>query len=169
MTAQGPHEPTHGALTMAGPEYVADAPDGGAVIVTGVFDLLHVGHVRFLTAVRTRGHPLLVGVEDDRRTQGWKGPGRPLQAAVERAEILLALRAVDGVFLIHGDPEVTDWRSYADLLAPLRPVALAHTAADPHTDAKRRAATALGARAWEFPATPARSTTRIAAALAAGR
>ncbi|GFH66992.1 MULTISPECIES: adenylyltransferase/cytidyltransferase family protein [Streptomyces] len=140
---------------------VPEAARGGAAVVTGVFDLLHVGHVRFLTEVRERGLPLLVGVEDDRRTRGWKGPERPFQPEAERAEILRALRAVDGTFLVHGDPSVTDWTAYAALLAPLAPGAMAWTAHDPYTAQKRRAAAELGARAWEIGETPGRSTTRI--------
>nr|WP_241682910.1 adenylyltransferase/cytidyltransferase family protein [Actinomadura sp. J1-007] len=144
-----------------------ELPDGatapsGATIVTGVFDLLHVGHVRFLDAARAQGHPLVVGVEDDARTRAWKGPGRPYQTEAERAEILAALRSVDGVFIVHGALDVVDWRAYADLFAPLRPAALAYTAEDPHGAGKREAAAVLGAEVWELPAIPGRSTTRIA-------
>ncbi|WP_234344661.1 cytidyltransferase [Streptomyces sp. NRRL B-3253] len=101
------------------------------------------------------------GVEDDRRTRGWKGPARPFQPEEERAELLRALRPVDGTFLVHGDPSVTDWTAYTTLLAPLAPGAMAWTAHDPYTEQKRRAAAGLGARAWEIAETPDRSTTRI--------
>ncbi|MER7068796.1 adenylyltransferase/cytidyltransferase family protein, partial [Streptomyces albidoflavus] len=151
-----------GGLTLSWPGgVVPEAAAGGAAVVTGVFDLLHVGHVRFLAAVRERGLPLLVGVEDDRRTRGWKGPARPFQPEEERAELLRALRPVDGTFLVHGDPSVTDWTAYTALLAPLAPGAMAWTAHDPYTEQKRRAAAGLGARAWEIAETPDRSTTRI--------
>jgi cytidyltransferase-like protein len=133
----------------------AEAP----AIVTGVFDVLHVGHVRFLGDIRGRGLPLVVGVEDDVRVRAWKGPGRPVNPAAERAEMLAALRCVDGVFIVSGPPEVADWESYADLLRPLRPAALAFTAGDPYTEAKRRGAAALGVEAWELPLTEGRSTT----------
>ncbi|MER7784516.1 adenylyltransferase/cytidyltransferase family protein [Streptomyces sp. ZG43] len=151
-----------GGLTLSWPGgAVPEAAAGGAAVVTGVFDLLHVGHVRFLAEVRERGLPLLVGVEDDRRTRGWKGPARPFQPAEERAELLRALRPVDGTFLVHGDPSVTDWTAYTALLAPLAPGAMAWTAHDPYTEQKHRAAAGLGARAWEIAETPDRSTTRI--------
>ncbi|MBB6170842.1 cytidyltransferase-like protein [Nocardiopsis mwathae] len=135
-------------------------------VVTGVFDVLHVGHVRFLTAIRDRGLPLVVGVEDDARVRAWKGPGRPVNPDTERAEMLSALACVDGVFVISGPPETADWETYADLLRPLAPAALAFTAGDTYTDAKRRGAAALGAEAWELPLTPGRSTTAALGRLA---
>ena len=133
----------------------------GAVVVTGVFDLLHVGHVRYLSAVAARGLPLVVGVEDDPRVRAWKGPTRPLNTAVERAEVLAALRAVSGVFVVSGPPEAHHPEDYIDLLAPLRPGALAHTAGDPHAGGRAAAAALLGAECWELEAIPERSTTRI--------
>ncbi|SHF09148.1 adenylyltransferase/cytidyltransferase family protein [Streptoalloteichus hindustanus] len=129
------------------------------VVVTGVFDVLHVGHVRFLTAAREHGGSLVVGVEDDRRVRAWKGPGRPVHPADERAEVLAALRCVDGTFVVSGDPTVTGWEQYVELLRPLAPAALAFTEGDPHALPKRRAATALGAAAIELPLTQGRSTT----------
>src|SRR5690606_14015599 len=54
-------------------------------VVTGAFDILHVGHVRYLKSVRARGFPLVVGVESDERVRAWKGPGRPINPAEERA------------------------------------------------------------------------------------
>src|SRR5690625_7961670 len=73
------------------------------VVVTGAFDVLHVGHVRFLTEVRERRPdlPVVVGVEDDERVRGWKGPSRPVNTADERAEVLAALPCVDCVFIIN--------------------------------------------------------------------
>ncbi|CAM4296441.1 adenylyltransferase/cytidyltransferase family protein [Nocardiopsis rhodophaea] len=135
-------------------------------VATGVFDVLHVGHVRFLSAIRDRGLPLVVGVEDDERVRAWKGPGRPVNPDVERAEMLDALACVDGVFIISGPPETADWETYAELLRPLDPAALAFTAGDTYTEAKRRGAAALGAEAWELPLTPGRSTTAALGRLA---
>ncbi|GAA1777299.1 adenylyltransferase/cytidyltransferase family protein [Streptomonospora arabica] len=137
-------------------------PDSPAapVVVTGAFDVLHVGHVRFLSDVRRRRPdlPLVVGVEDDARVRGWKGPSRPVNPDDERAEVLSALICVDGVFVISGPGDVTSWDAYADLLRPLGIAALAFTDGDPHTEAKRRGADALGAEAWEMPMTRGRST-----------
>ncbi len=86
----------------------------GLVVVTGAFDLLHVGHLRFLEAARRLGNRLMVGVESDERVRGWKGPNRPVQTEEDRCELLAALRMVDDVFLITG--ERTDPDFYSDLL-----------------------------------------------------
>jgi rfaE bifunctional protein nucleotidyltransferase chain/domain len=73
----------------------------GAVIVltNGVFDLLHVGHVRYLRAARDLGDVLFVGMNSDGSVREIKGPGRPFVPAEERAEILCALASVDYVVL----------------------------------------------------------------------
>lgn len=140
----------------------------GAAVVTGVFDILHVGHVRFLSTVAERGLPLVVGVEDDERVRAWKGPTRPLNTAIERAELLAALRAVAGVFIVTGPPEAHGPEDYIDLFAPIEPGALAHTAGDPHAGGRCAAAALLGAECWELPAIPGRSTTRIVNAAGKG-
>ena len=88
------------------------------VVVTGVFDLLHIGHLRFLEAARRLGDRLTVGVESDERVQRWKGPTRPIQTEDDRMALLAALRVVDEVFLIDSEP--VDPEFYAHLLQPLR-------------------------------------------------
>ena len=77
---------------------------GGRVVFTnGVFDLLHPGHVRYLTAARGLGDLLIVGVNSDRSVRAIKEPGRPLNPETERAEVLLGLRCVDVVVMFHDD------------------------------------------------------------------
>lgn len=136
------------------------------VVVTGVFDVLHVGHVRFLRSIAERGLPLVVGIESDERVRAWKGPGRPVNPAEERAETIAALSCVTGSFVIEGPPAVADWAAYAELLRPLAPAALAFTAGDRYTQAKIRGADALGAQTWELPFTAGRSTTAALGRLA---
>ena len=67
------------------------------VFTNGVFDLLHVGHVRYLGAARSLGSALIVAINSDNAVRGLKGPDRPVTDQDERAEILAALRAVDYV------------------------------------------------------------------------
>lgn len=67
------------------------------VFTNGVFDLLHVGHVRYLAAARSLGDALLVAVNSDGTVRKLKGEGRPIVNEHERAEILAALRQVDFV------------------------------------------------------------------------
>jgi D-glycero-beta-D-manno-heptose 1-phosphate adenylyltransferase len=68
-------------------------------LANGCFDLLHVGHVRYLRAARALGGRLIVAVNDDRSVRALKGRGRPLIPANERAEILAALEDVDAVVI----------------------------------------------------------------------
>jgi D-beta-D-heptose 7-phosphate kinase/D-beta-D-heptose 1-phosphate adenosyltransferase len=67
------------------------------VFTNGVFDLLHVGHVRYLAEARALGDALLVAINSDRTVRELKGPDRPIFNQAERAEILAALRFVDYV------------------------------------------------------------------------
>ena len=68
-------------------------------LANGCFDLLHVGHVRYLRAARELGGKLVVAVNSDDSVRGLKGAGRPLMPAAERAEILAALADVDAVVI----------------------------------------------------------------------
>ena len=73
------------------------------VLANGVFDLLHVGHVRYLAAARALGDVLFVGVNGDAAVRRLKGAGRPLLPAAERVELLAALRPVDHVVVFEED------------------------------------------------------------------
>ena len=72
----------------------------------GCFDLLHVGHVRYLRGAAAEADRLIVAVNDDRSVAGLKGEGRPILPAAERAELVAALRGVDYV-VIFPEPTVT--------------------------------------------------------------
>lgn len=80
----------------------------------GHFDLIHVGHLRYLQAARAEGDALVVAINDDDSVARLKGPGRPVVPAAERAELLAALTPVDFVVVFQGD-------SPAPLLAELQP------------------------------------------------
>lgn len=69
------------------------------VFTNGVFDLLHVGHVRYLTEARALGDALVVAINSDRTVRELKGPDRPVFDQAERAEILAALKVVDYVIV----------------------------------------------------------------------
>jgi rfaE bifunctional protein nucleotidyltransferase chain/domain len=71
----------------------------------GCFDLLHVGHVRYLRGAAAEADRLIVAVNDDRSVAGLKGAGRPILPAADRAELVAALRGVHYVVLF-GDPNV---------------------------------------------------------------
>jgi rfaE bifunctional protein nucleotidyltransferase chain/domain len=71
----------------------------------GCFDLLHVGHVRYLRSAAAEGDRLIVAVNDDASVATLKGEGRPVQSAADRAELVAALRGVDYV-VVFGDRTV---------------------------------------------------------------
>jgi D-glycero-beta-D-manno-heptose 1-phosphate adenylyltransferase len=85
----------------------AVARDRGAgrslALANGCFDLLHVGHVRYLQAAAAEASRLIVAVNDDETVTRLKGPGRPAMSAVERAEIIAALEAVDYVVIFRDE------------------------------------------------------------------
>ena len=80
----------------------------------GCFDLLHVGHIRYLESAAREADVLVVAVNDDATVRQLKGPGRPILAASDRAELVAALRSVDYVVIF---PEPT----VGPLLNALRP------------------------------------------------
>lgn len=71
------------------------------VFTNGHFDLLHVGHLRYLQAARALGDVLVVGVNDDAVTTARKGPSRPILPEDERAELVAGLACVDYVAIFH--------------------------------------------------------------------
>lgn len=75
------------------------------VLANGCFDLLHVGHVRFLRGAKSLGGRLIVAMNSDASVRRLKGNGRPLMPAEERAEIIAALADVDAV-VIFDEPDV---------------------------------------------------------------
>jgi rfaE bifunctional protein nucleotidyltransferase chain/domain len=84
------------------------------VLANGLFDLLHVGHLRYLGASRRLGDVLVVALNDDRSARRLRGAGRPLVPARDRARLVAAVRGVDLVLLFGG-------RTVATVLRRLRP------------------------------------------------
>jgi len=95
---------------------VAEARSKGSriVLANGCFDVLHVGHIRYLQGARELGDVLIVGVNSDRQVAIQKGAGRPILPAIERAELLAALESVSYV-TIFDEPTVEE------LLLKLKP------------------------------------------------
>ena len=84
------------------------------VFTNGVFDLLHVGHLRYLQQAWALGDALIVGLNSDRSVRANKGAGRPITPEAERAEILSALACVDGVVVFDEDTPL-------EIIAALQP------------------------------------------------
>ena len=89
-------------------------PAPRVVLANGLFDPLHVGHVRYLRGARRLGDLLVVAINDDRSARLLRGPGRPLVPARDRARLVGAIEGVDAVVLFSG-------RTVAPILETLRP------------------------------------------------
>ncbi|NLF22519.1 MAG: D-glycero-beta-D-manno-heptose 1-phosphate adenylyltransferase [Lentisphaerae bacterium] len=129
--------------------------DGQRVVFTnGCFDILHGGHVQYLTAARGQGDVLIVGVNSDASVRRNKGPRRPIVPEDERAALLLALRCVDYVVVFDEDtPE--------RLIETLLPDVLVKGRDWAHFVAGREAVEAAGGRVVLADLVPGRSTTSL--------
>jgi rfaE bifunctional protein nucleotidyltransferase chain/domain len=132
--------------------------EGKTIVFTnGCFDILHVGHVRYLAAARRLGDILVVGLNSDDSVRELKGAGRPLNSEEDRAEVLAALEAVDHV-IVFGEKRVSN------LVRELAPDVYAkggdYTAdsLDPDEVAVLRE---IGAKIEILPLVPGKSTTRL--------
>lgn len=120
----------------------------------GCFDLLHPGHIRLLEYAKSLADVLIVGINTDAGVQRLKGPARPLLAEQERAEVLCALAAVDGVVLF-------DEETPRELIAELLPDILMKGADWSHFIAGREEVEAAGGQVIAAPLEAGYSTTAI--------
>jgi rfaE bifunctional protein nucleotidyltransferase chain/domain len=129
--------------------------EGKTVVFTnGCYDLLHPGHVRLLEQARSAGDVLIVGLNTDASVRRAKGPARPLVPERERAEVLLALEAVDAVVLFEEDTPRA-------LIADLLPDVLVKGADWAHFIAGREEVEAAGGSVLAVALEPGHSTTAI--------
>jgi rfaE bifunctional protein nucleotidyltransferase chain/domain len=125
------------------------------VFTNGCFDLLHIGHIRYLKSAKAEGDVLLVGLNSDRSVRQIKGPARPIVSENERAEILASLACVDFVtFFDEPDPLATIRVLMPDVLVK---------GADWEKDAivGKDVVEANGGRVVRIPVTEGASTSRI--------
>jgi rfaE bifunctional protein nucleotidyltransferase chain/domain len=126
------------------------------VFTNGCFDLMHVGHVRYLAAARDAGDLLVVAINDDASVQRLKGPERPLVPEAARAEVLAALAAVDLVTTFGEDTP-------AEIVAALLPDVLVKGADwAPDQVVGRDVVEANGGRVLLVPVVEGFSTTALA-------
>lgn len=132
------------------------------VFTNGCFDLLHVGHVRYLQLARDLGDALLVALNSDASVRALKGPSRPITPEQDRAEVMGALAAVDFV-TIFSEARVTD------VIAAIRPhiyVKGGDYTVETLDAGERAALEAAGTEIRILPLTPGKSTTGIVKKLA---
>jgi len=127
-----------------------------AILTNGVFDILHVGHVRYLQAARGLGDRLIVGLNSDTSARQLKGPDRPLVGQMERAEILCALSSVDLVVIF----DAPTAESLVDALQPD-----IYVKGGDYSDGRALPEATVvsrhGGRVVILPLTPGRSTSRM--------
>jgi D-glycero-beta-D-manno-heptose 1-phosphate adenylyltransferase len=134
------------------------------VFTNGCFDLLHLGHVRYLAAARGLGDLLVVGLNGDESVRELKGQNRPINSQADRAEILAALEAVDHV-IVFEEKRVTE------LLKDLRPDIYAKGGdytRESLDRGERRLLEALGTRIEIVPLVEGKSTTNLIGAIKGG-
>lgn len=141
------------------------AADGRqAVFTNGCFDLLHVGHVRYLQQARALGDALVIGLNSDASVRALKGEGRPINSAADRAEVLAALSCVDRVVEFEGERAT-------GLIEAIRPQIYAkggdYTAETLNSE-ERGALDAVGARIEILDLVAGKSTTDTIAAMQEG-
>jgi rfaE bifunctional protein nucleotidyltransferase chain/domain len=128
-------------------------------LANGVFDLFHVGHLRYLQGAKALADVLVVAVNSDASTRGLKGPGRPLVPEGERVEILLGLACVDHVVLF-------DTPDVVPVIRSLRPeVQVKGTDYTPETIPERAEVQSYGGRVAVAGDPKGHSTTEILARL----
>lgn len=127
------------------------------VVTNGCFDLLHVGHVTYLEAARSRGDALLVGLNGDDSVRQLKGPGRPLNPEADRARVLAALACVDGVCIF---PEMRATRFLSEAVPEVYVKGGDYTLNTMDPD-ERRAIEAVGGHMEFIPFVPGHSTTAL--------
>jgi rfaE bifunctional protein nucleotidyltransferase chain/domain len=124
------------------------------VFTNGCYDLLHPGHIRLLERCRSMGDVLILALNSDAGVRRMKGPSRPLLDESERAEVALALQAVDAVTLF-------DEETPRELIAEILPDVLVKGADWSHFIAGREEVEAAGGKVVAAPLEPGHSTTNI--------
>ncbi len=140
-------------LVALGAEYAAQGKK--LVLTNGCFDLLHTGHVRYLEEARQCGDALIVAVNSDASVRELKGPDRPLNNELDRAEVLAALRCVDHVTIFTG-------KRVTDVISLLRPAVYAKGGdytLETLDSGERAALDEVGAEISLLQLVPGRSTT----------
>jgi len=129
------------------------------VLVGGCFDLLHFGHIQFLTTAKSLGDYLIVALESDENVRKMKGDSRPIHTQIQRKKMLASLQCVDEVILLKTMASDTD---YTKLVTDTHPSIIAVTEGDPLIDKKRGHANVVGAQVVVIPKIHTPSTSQLA-------
>lgn len=113
------------------------------VVAGGFFDILHIGHIKFLENSKKHGDYLFVLLEDDYKAKKIKGANRPINSQQNRAKILSTLGSIDYVILLKN---MTNNAGYDRIIVQLAPSVLATTYGDPNIKHKKRQAKLINGR-----------------------
>ena len=113
------------------------------VLVGGFFDILHIGHIKFLEKAKGQGDYLFVLLESDETARKTKGESRPMNIQILRAQVLSTIEFVDYIVIL---PRMKNDADYDRLVTRLRPMTIAVTQNDKNTKHKMRQAKMIGAK-----------------------
>lgn len=129
------------------------------VIAGGCFDILHIGHIKFLQEAKKMGDILIILLESDKRVKKIKGKNKPIFKLMERAQMLAALTFVDYIITL---PYMNDDKDYESLIINLKPDIIAATANDPNLEKKKKQAESVHAQLKTVPYLKTYSTSKLA-------
>lgn len=130
------------------------------VLAGGCFDILHIGHIKFLEEAKKKGDFLFVLLESDEKVKKLKGKGRPVNSQQDRASILTSLNQVDYVITL---PIFKTNNRYKEMVIKIKPDIIATTRGDPCRKQKERQAKLVKARVINvIKRVPDKSTSRLA-------
>jgi len=139
--------------------FLPEKSKGKIVLAGGCFDILHIGHVKFLSEAKGAGDYLIILLESDQKVKKFKGRNRPVFIQRERAEMLSALGSVDLIVLL---PMMEDDGDYLNLVTKIKPDIIAVTEDDPHIEKKRGQAKEVGGELKLISLTKTFSTSKLA-------
>lgn len=116
------------------------------VLVGGCFDIVHLGHLRFLEKAKNKGEILMILLESDQNIKKSKGPQRPINNQKNRATFLTKLKMVDHIIRL---PEMKSDQDYFELITKIKPAIIAISQGDQNTAKKLNQAKKIGAQLIE--------------------
>lgn len=129
------------------------------VLSGGCFDILHVGHIKFLKEAKKLGDRLLILLESDEKVKKLKGENRPYFKQEERAEVLSSIGFIDYIILL---PLIETDDGYRKIINKISPSIISVTANDPMMEKKKRQAKLTGGKIIIIPYVKTFSTSRLA-------
>jgi len=129
------------------------------VLVGGCFDVLHLGHIRFLKKAKSLGNYLVVLLESDENIKKLKGVNRPFHNIKERREVLESIKHIDKVIVL---PKHVNDKTYDNLIKKIRPDVIATTEGDLLINKKREQAKSVGAKLKIIKKYKSHSSSKIA-------